>query len=92
MARRLPLCAIIAEKRDIGQLTVMPHAEAFGRLEDIRVTKWEEEVGELAKWTWKRMVRNPNWEEMADFIESWRRMVLVSATVGYHNLVVRWNP
>ena len=69
-----------------------PNLEAFGQLEDIRVAKWEEEVGELAKWTWKRMTRNPGWEETTSFIESWRRAVLVSTTVGYHDLVVRWNP
>ena len=70
MRASLPFHAIIAERKDIGQLTVLPHAEAFGQLEEIRVAKWEEEVGELAKWTWKRMTtKNPNWGETSDFIE-----------------------
>ena len=70
-----------------------PNLEAFGRLEEIRVVRWEEEVGELAKWTWKRMTtKNPNWGETSDYIEDWRRGVLIATTVGYHNLVIRWNP
>ena len=70
-----------------------PDLEAFGRLEGIRVARWEEEVGELAKWTWKRMTtKNPNWGETSDYIEDWRRGVLIATTVGYHNLVIRWNP
>ena len=70
-----------------------PNLEAFGRLEEIRVVKWEEEVGELTKWTWKRMTtKNPNWGETSDYIEDWRRGVLIATTVGYHNLVIRWNP
>ena len=70
-----------------------PNLEAFGRLEEIRVARWEEEVGELAKWTWKRMTtKNPNWGETLDFIEDWRRGVLIATTVGYHNLAIRWNP
>ena len=28
---------------------------------------------------------------MRDYIEDWRRGVLMATTVGYHNLVIRWN-
>ena len=36
--------------------------------------------------------KNPNWGETSDYIEDWRRGVLIATTVGYHNLVIRWNP
>ena len=36
--------------------------------------------------------KNPNWGETSDYIEDWRRGVLIATTVGYHNLIIRWNP
>ena len=84
------LHVITAAKRDIGILTAHRHLlEAFGRLEETCVERWEEKVDALTQLTWEmRMTKDPLWETKREYVKEWQRNVLITTTSGYHNLVV----
>ena len=64
----------------------------FNWLVEIYEDRYKEEVDELVLQTWRmKMSKNPYWSTMRDYIEDWRRGVLLATTSGYHNLVLRWN-
>ena len=90
MRASLFFAVLTAENQDITWLTVVSHVEVFGRLAEIGARQWQEEVGELALQTWRmKTTKNPHWDMMRDYIEDWRRGVLLATTIGYHNLVLR---
>lgn len=91
MASPLPIVLIVDEK-GIGRITAALPVEVFPCLEEIGASRWAEEVEELVLQTWRmKTIKNPRWETMRDFIEDWRRGVLMATTTGYHNLVIWWN-
>ena len=64
----------------------------FSQLAEIRAGRYKEEVDELVLQTWRmKMSKNPHWSMTRDYIEDWRRGVLLATTSKYHNLVLRWN-
>ena len=86
------ITASIAEDQDIMKLTAVPHAEVFNRLAEIHESRYVEEVDELVLQTWRmKTSKNPHWNTTMDYIENWRRGVLLATTSGYHNLMLRWN-
>ena len=79
----------IVKSQGILQLTIVPHLEAFNWLAEIGTNQWAEEIEELMVLTWRmKMVKNPQWGRTQDFIEDWRRGVLIVTTAKYHNLVI----
>ncbi|ETW74706.1 hypothetical protein HETIRDRAFT_456262 [Heterobasidion irregulare TC 32-1] len=67
-----------------------PHkpVEAFNQFEETRRDAWVRQGEETVQLIWKEKTTHPLWETKQEYIEEWRRRMLIAMTSGYHNLVL----